>query len=430
MTLSCNNCEELLNIYLCDVPKLWKDSIINILCGSLEIPPPNLGCIPTKNCESLTSLSSFTKKGNNIAIIYLDEAGIEHTRSFEFNDLTKNLLTDIDPKCISTKEIWAEMTHIERLQAIITGNCNCCTEVIPITTSTTTTTTIPPCTCQTFKVTNITTTEQDISFKNCDSNPIINTITLSSSESIFICSCLENISYIEGNLLIEYQGNNCFTPTTTTSSTTTTTTLPFLTTTTTTTTIPVCSCYRVTYPIIGFPINLKYTDCNNLSTSKVIYSGTTKNFCAIGSITNIYPLIIENLGECDTNCTSTTTTTTQVFTTTSTTTTTTIGLPKVLIAGSSIPVYEDNCFTRYNIKIIGPIGHTLNVSAIIYNGYGYIDSNLPTTFISNGLEEPFIFDLFNAGGLGYSKIQITVLNTTTGLTTIVNLQRDNNSSVC
>lgn len=134
MKITCNNCEEVIQGYLCDLPSEWRVQIAKVICKFLN-PSTTLNCDDVAKCETLTSLSAFTVDGTSVCITYKDENGTEFERCFDATDITM----DLDPKCIMSQEDWDLLSWKDKIQAIIDYACTC----QQITTSTTTTTTLP-----------------------------------------------------------------------------------------------------------------------------------------------------------------------------------------------------------------------------------------------------------------------------------------------
>lgn len=138
MKITCQNCEQVISEYLCDVPSQWRTQIAKAICANLN-EQQSLDCEAVRNCETVTTLSAFSIEGTQVCITYMDEDRESFTRCFDWQDIQNTILDDVDPKCITSQEIWDEMTFTERIQAIIDYACTC--EEITTTTTTTTTTT-------------------------------------------------------------------------------------------------------------------------------------------------------------------------------------------------------------------------------------------------------------------------------------------------
>lgn len=133
MKITCNNCEKVIEKYLCDLPSEWRKQITKVICEFIN-PAVPLNCADVKKCETLTYLSAFTVSGSEVCIDYKDENGVTVHRCFDMAEVG----LDLDPKCIMSQEDWDLLTWREKIQAIIDYACTC----QQITTSTTTTTTV------------------------------------------------------------------------------------------------------------------------------------------------------------------------------------------------------------------------------------------------------------------------------------------------
>lgn len=120
MKITCNNCEELIGKYLCDLPSEWRTQIAKVICKFIN-PTVPLNCDDVKKCETLTTLSAFTVDGSEVCITYTDENGQSHERCFSISDIKPQL----DPKCIMSQEDWDLLTWEEQIQAIIDYACDC-----------------------------------------------------------------------------------------------------------------------------------------------------------------------------------------------------------------------------------------------------------------------------------------------------------------
>ena len=138
INITCNNCEQVISEYLCDLPLEWRKQITKVICKTLS-SQTTINCDDVQKCETLTSLSGFTINGSEVCITYKDEKGISFKRCFDWGDVQNSTLDDVDPKCITSQEIWDAMSYTERIQAIIDFACDC--EVVTTTTTTTTTST-------------------------------------------------------------------------------------------------------------------------------------------------------------------------------------------------------------------------------------------------------------------------------------------------
>lgn len=132
MKISCNNCEEVIGKYLCDLPSEWAKQIAKVICSFIS-PSTPVDCNEVKRCEILTTLSAFSISGSEICITYTDEEGTPWERCFDIAEIGLPL----NPKCIMSQEDWDLLTWEQQVQAIIDYACNCGF-------TTTTTTTIVP----------------------------------------------------------------------------------------------------------------------------------------------------------------------------------------------------------------------------------------------------------------------------------------------
>jgi hypothetical protein len=258
MEINCINCTERLGYYLSDMPHQWRSQIVNLICDALETDC-NKDC---SDCQFKAYLSSFIYKNGIISIKYTNEINDTVTRNFDVSELISNSLADVDPKCITSPEEWASMSHVARLQAIINYDCECC----PTTTSTTTTTTVQTTSssttstttlgiCVNYLVTNTSDHDINIGWVDCETHEVRG-IVLPSGQSTMICSVQGGISAPDGTVepisdctpvptTIIYSSSSSSTtiqttlPTTTESTSQTTTVATTETTITTETTLPV-----------------------------------------------------------------------------------------------------------------------------------------------------------------------------------------------
>lgn len=121
------NCLLDISAFLCDIPQEWKDGITKALCYVVSTEDDDTSCTPVKNCETVTSLSAFTKVGSVLSFTYKNENGVEQTRSFNIRDAFEGILDGVDPNCITDEDEWDEMSLIQKLQSLLDGKCNCCT---------------------------------------------------------------------------------------------------------------------------------------------------------------------------------------------------------------------------------------------------------------------------------------------------------------
>ena len=197
MEINCINCQEKLGIYLADVPYQWRTQIINAICENLEV---DLDCKSIKNCQHRASLSAIVYKNGVISITYVDEFNETFVRSFEVKTIMDGTMEGLDPKCIATQEDWDAMGYLQKIQAVIDFDCNCCTTSsttttttaqVPTTSSSTTTTTLALCT--NYLITNGTTEPINIGWVDCSDSSIKGTI-LDPGQVIAICSVRGGIS--------------------------------------------------------------------------------------------------------------------------------------------------------------------------------------------------------------------------------------------
>lgn len=120
MKITCNNCRELMEKYLCDLPFEWRSQIAMVICKYLNAEE-TIDCIDIKKCETLTYLSAFTITGREVCIDYKDENGSTVHRCFNMDDVVLNL----DPKCIMSQEDWDLLSWKEQIQALIDYVCEC-----------------------------------------------------------------------------------------------------------------------------------------------------------------------------------------------------------------------------------------------------------------------------------------------------------------
>lgn len=130
---------------LCQLPSEWRKQLVKAICKYFD-NQSELACADVTNCETVTTLSSFTINEGSVCITYKDEDKQEFTRCFSLDELYNDMLGEVDPKCITSQETWDAMTATEKIQAIIDYACTCeeiTTTTTTTTTSTTTTTTEP-----------------------------------------------------------------------------------------------------------------------------------------------------------------------------------------------------------------------------------------------------------------------------------------------
>lgn len=132
MKITCQNCEQLVSEYLCNIPYQWRQQIAKAICAMLN-EQQSLDCKQVKDCETLTTLSAFSVVGSEICITYTDENGNLTERCFDWEDLVCPL-DGTDPKCITDQETWDAMTCKEKMQAIIDFVCDDCESITTTTT--------------------------------------------------------------------------------------------------------------------------------------------------------------------------------------------------------------------------------------------------------------------------------------------------------
>ncbi len=203
MKITCNNCEDVIKGYLCDLPSEWRTQIAHVICKFLN-PSTPLNCADVKKCETLTYLSAFTVNGSQVCIDYTDEHGVTVHRCFDMSQVG----LDLDPKCIMSQEAWDALTWEQQIQAIIDYACSCQSN---------------GCAC--FTLTNdetgIGVDPYKFTYVDCD-GVIQHNIALDYGDSISFCAN-ENIPFITNFTNTIVNNGICASPE---CSTTTTTTLP------------------------------------------------------------------------------------------------------------------------------------------------------------------------------------------------------------
>lgn len=134
-----NTCIQDIEAKLSDLPSKWRTQIATTICNSISSTQTST-CDEFKECEVLTSLSDFTVIGSVISVTYTDENNVQVIRSFDFSNIINSSIDSIDPKCITTQEIWNNSTFSERFQLILNYACELCGGITTTTTTTTTTT--------------------------------------------------------------------------------------------------------------------------------------------------------------------------------------------------------------------------------------------------------------------------------------------------
>lgn len=117
--------KEQIEKYLAPLPSEWKTKLTTILC-EINSSQNTVSCQDVKKCETLTSLSQFTRNGSIISIQYKDEKGTTVTRSIDLSDVVNSQLDDLDPGCLTDETTWNNMTLTQRLQLLINSHCECC----------------------------------------------------------------------------------------------------------------------------------------------------------------------------------------------------------------------------------------------------------------------------------------------------------------
>jgi len=133
------NCQQTIDALLCDIPYQWRKGLVDALCYTKH--NTQTGNENICDCETLTSLSSFTDDGEIVSINYKNEKGTVKTSKFNLAELIDAPL-DIDPECVITSPPIVGTPLVNQIQAILTSYCSCCETTT--TTSTTTTTTVDP----------------------------------------------------------------------------------------------------------------------------------------------------------------------------------------------------------------------------------------------------------------------------------------------
>lgn len=121
--ITCKNCEQILLVYLCDIPYQWRKQIANAICGAF--PSSDFTCEDVAKCETLTTLSEFTQIGSRISIVFTDERNKKYTLEIDIKDVLNVSLDNIDPMCLASPEDWAIWTNKQRIESIINSSCNC-----------------------------------------------------------------------------------------------------------------------------------------------------------------------------------------------------------------------------------------------------------------------------------------------------------------
>lgn len=375
-----NNCVKQIMADLHALPPVWAEKIACNICKLIdtqdECNPVDPDCDAIRDCQTVTSLSTWTVDEDIVCISYTDEHGVTVKRCFQFSFLN-DAINDTDGTCLTP--LWGTLPPRDKWQAIIDKICDCCngTTTTTTTSSTTTTTTAGPCDCFTWEVTNVDSSPHDVTYNNCqDVEDPDTTVTLDPGETVRFCSCFEDIIYDPQYLVLVSIADVCiptplcescnqyviansnpfpvevfYTDCATllpasiwampavknvitcactdsvelTSGITIGQTLPCpdqTTSTTTTTTEPPCICYSIRNE--GGPDRwVDYVDCDGMAQSFTVASGETTYVCAQSGSISTFGVMITSFGACVANCPPTTTTTTTSTTTTTTTAPTT-----------------------------------------------------------------------------------------------------------
>lgn len=233
--------------YLCDIPPMWRESITKAILAIVE-NNSSLECSSITKCETLTSLSPFTLNGTILSISYTNENGVTSTKSIDISTVLDKSLDDIDPKCLMTAEVWAGLSHTERLEAIFTGSCcifnndltepcddcepGCFDDCFDCVSS---------CVCTAYYLLSET-VPYTITYKDCDTKYFVE-LEITETEH-YLCAIKNSlnlpdyVTYVEPGICgVSTSTTTTLPPPTTTTTSTTTTTTAVPTTTTTTTTI-------------------------------------------------------------------------------------------------------------------------------------------------------------------------------------------------
>ena len=111
--------------YLKVLPSEWRDQLTKLLCeinSEKNIP----SCDIVKDCETVTSLSTFTVNGTEVSVVYKDERGVSFTRSFDLASVVNSVFDGLEPDCLTDETTWSNMTLSERIQLLINQHCDCC----------------------------------------------------------------------------------------------------------------------------------------------------------------------------------------------------------------------------------------------------------------------------------------------------------------
>lgn len=116
---------EIIASYLKDIPSEWREKLTDIL---VKIKEDRLqdDCSKVQECETVTSLSTFSQTGGVVSVIYTDEEGVQVTRSFSVANVANDALYDIDPACLTSQTNWRNLSFPQKIQLLIDTHCNCC----------------------------------------------------------------------------------------------------------------------------------------------------------------------------------------------------------------------------------------------------------------------------------------------------------------
>lgn len=112
---------------LSNLPSDTAEKIASILCQTLCKTDPSL-CQKFEDCETLTTLSEFSvsSDGKSICITYTDEKNVIITRCFNFFDLIKYSLDNLDISCLMDEVEWKNLSYSEKWQFFVDLQCACC----------------------------------------------------------------------------------------------------------------------------------------------------------------------------------------------------------------------------------------------------------------------------------------------------------------
>lgn len=303
-----DNCVKKYLDMLSALPQKWAEIIACSLCENKE----EVDCNDIKDCETLTSLSSFSIVNNKVSITFKDEKGVSVTRSFDIS-VIPDIIDETDGICLTpvTEQLswWSNLSSSEKWQAIVDRFCECCSI----------------CECSTYRIVNTSGYVRNITYTDCAGIP--QDLDISDETTVEICACPPFDVPDRSGLTITQISDDCSTTTTTTTSTSTTTT---------TTSEPLYKYYIGTLftcsdgscveqsadtEVLYFPVaaSVNIGDFYMTTMGSDIYR--------IDSLTgeDLSAIFVDTAGSasCDDFCSTTTTTTTTVAPTTTTTTSTT-----------------------------------------------------------------------------------------------------------